>query len=87
MIPNDLQRLALKFIGICAVILISAVAYGAVVNNSIDVSASTLAGAAMGALGGFLTNSAQHPPPPGGTRTTQESTAPATPPDVTVTNQ
>lgn len=82
---TDLQRVALKFLGVCAVILIGAIAYGAVVNNSIDVSASTICGTLIGAISGFLTTSAQHPPPPGTTEVRTTTTAPATPPDVAVT--
>lgn len=54
------------FIGACATILVSAIAWGATHQLTIDVSCATLAGTALGVLGALLTTSgsATKPKPP-----------------------
>jgi hypothetical protein len=47
-------NLVIKLLGVCAIVLVTAIAWGAVKGSAIDVSCSTLAGSALGALGALL---------------------------------
>lgn len=55
-----IQTLIIVFIGISALILVGSIGYAAIHGQPLDVSASTLAGTTVGALGGFLTSSRNH---------------------------
>lgn len=53
--------IAIRFLGACALVLCTAIAYACAMGNPLDVSASTLAGTVLGGLAGMLTSNHKSP--------------------------